>query len=54
MADAAHFILTRPSREFTGQFLIDDEVLRAAGVTDLSRYRPDGVTEADLMPDFFV
>ncbi len=54
MADAAHWILTQPSRALTGQFLIDDEVLRGAGMTDLSRYRPDGVSEAGLMPDFFV
>jgi citronellol/citronellal dehydrogenase len=54
MADAAHWILTQPSRSLTGQFLMDDEVLRGAGVTDLSRYRPEGVSEAELMPDFFV
>jgi citronellol/citronellal dehydrogenase len=54
MADAAHWILTQPSRALTGQFLIDDEVLKGAGVTDLSRYRPEGVSEAGLMPDFFV
>lgn len=54
MADAAHAVLTRPSREFTGQFLIDDEVLRAAGVTDFSRYQREGVTDDQLMRDFFV
>ncbi len=54
MGDAAHAILTRPSRELTGQFLIDDDVLREAGVTDLSRYHPAGVSEDDLMRDFFV
>ncbi len=54
MADAAHWILTRPSRELTGRFLIDDEVLAEAGVTDLSGYRAAGVREEDLMPDFFV
>lgn len=54
VADAAYWILTQPSRSLTGQFLIDDEVLRGAGVTDLSRYRPEGVSEAELMPDFFV
>ncbi len=52
MADAAHVILTRPSREFTGHFCIDDETLASAGVTDLSKY---AVTPgAPLMPDFFV
>jgi citronellol/citronellal dehydrogenase len=54
LADAAHYILTRPSRQFTGNFCIDDVVLRDAGVTDFSRYRHAGVKEADLMPDFFV
>jgi citronellol/citronellal dehydrogenase len=54
VADAAHIILTRPSREFTGNFLIDDEVLREAGVTDLSRYRPEGISEEELRRDFFL
>ena len=52
MADAAYAILTRPSREFTGNFCIDDEVLRAEGVTDLSKY--SSVPGATLLPDFFV
>ena len=54
MADAAHWILTQPSRRITGRFFLDDEVLRNAGVTDLSRYRQPGVEESDLMPDFFL
>ncbi len=54
MADAAHWILTQPSRAITGRFFLDDEVLRGAGVTDLSRYRQPGVDERDLMPDFFL
>jgi citronellol/citronellal dehydrogenase len=52
MGDAAHVILTRPSREFTGNFCIDDEVLESAGVTDLSGYAVDPSVE--LVPDFFV
>ena len=54
MADAAHWILTQSSRDVTGRFLIDEEVLRDAGVTDLSRYRDPEVTDDELMPDFFV
>ena len=54
MGDAAHIILTKPSREFTGQFLVDDDVLREAGVTDLSHYRQPDVSEEQLRPDFFV
>jgi citronellol/citronellal dehydrogenase len=52
MADAAHIILTRPSRECTGNFFIDDALLRSAGVTDFSKYQT--VPGADLIPDFFV
>jgi citronellol/citronellal dehydrogenase len=54
MADAAHVILSANSREFTGNFCVDEDVLRSAGQTDLSRYRPEGVRESDLLPDFFV
>src|SRR5512140_1151868 len=52
MGDAAHAILTKPSREFTGKFCIDDEVLAAAGKTDLSEYAMD--PNAPLLPDFFI
>ena len=52
VADAAHAILTRDSRSCTGNFFIDDEVLRSEGVTDFEQY---AVTPgAELMPDFFV
>lgn len=52
VADAAHAILTSNSREVTGNFFVDEEVLRAQGVTDFTQYalRP-GV---DLFPDLFV
>jgi citronellol/citronellal dehydrogenase len=53
LADAAHWILTRPSRQTTGNFFIDDAVMRLAGVTDLDRYSVvPGTT--DFMPDFFL
>lgn len=54
MADAAYWILTQPSRKVTGRFFVDDEVLRAAGVTDLSTYKQPDVDEKDLTPDFFL
>lgn len=54
LADAAHIILTKDSRSFTGQFCIDDEVLRTAGITDLSPYRHEGVSEDELLPDYFL
>jgi citronellol/citronellal dehydrogenase len=52
MADAAHRIFLKPSREFTGRFLIDDTFLAGEGVTDFEKYRVDP-TQA-LAPDFFV
>ncbi|MGD9916366.1 MAG: SDR family oxidoreductase [Rhizobiaceae bacterium] len=52
MADAAHAILTRPSRETTGQFFIDELVLREAGVTDFDGYAPGA--KGPLAGDFFV
>jgi citronellol/citronellal dehydrogenase len=54
VADAAYIILTHPSRDYTARFLIDDEVLREAGVTDLSHYLQSGAREEDLLPDFFL
>lgn len=52
VADAAYEILGRPSRECTGQFFLDEDVLRDSGITDLSRYAVDPA--AELLPDFFV
>ncbi|KAJ1976281.1 Hydroxysteroid dehydrogenase-like protein 2 [Dimargaris cristalligena] len=55
MADSAHHILTRPSRSFTGQFCIDEILLRELGVTDLAKYQVDpSVPQHELIPDFFV
>jgi citronellol/citronellal dehydrogenase len=52
MADAAHAMFLKPSREFTGQFVIDDTLLYGEGVRDFDQYRVDPT--ATLMPDFFV
>jgi len=52
LADAAHAVLTRPAAGFSGHFLIDDEVLREAGVTDLSHYAAD--PSQPLLPDLFL
>jgi citronellol/citronellal dehydrogenase len=52
VADAAHVILTKPAREFTGHFCIDDTLLSEHGVHDFDRYRIDPTV--DLTPDFFV
>jgi citronellol/citronellal dehydrogenase len=52
MADAAYAVLTSPSREFTGHFLIDDTFLAERGVSDFEHYRVDP-TEP-LAQDFFL
>ena len=52
MADAAHYIFTRPSRSCTGNFFIDDEVMAAEGITNLDH---DAFVPGEpLIPDFFV
>ncbi|GAC1570476.1 MAG: NAD(P)-dependent oxidoreductase [Polyangiales bacterium] len=53
MADAAHVILTRKSRSCTGNFFVDDEILREAGVTDFSDYamQPGETLVTDLFLD---
>ena len=52
MADAAYVILTKSSKEFTGNFCIDDNLLAENGVTDFSIYAK--VPFDKLAPDFFV
>jgi citronellol/citronellal dehydrogenase len=52
IADAAHLILTRESRACTGNFFLDETVLRDAGVSDFEKYAvAPGVP---LFPDFFL
>jgi citronellol/citronellal dehydrogenase len=52
VADAAHSVLCREARGFHGQFLIDEDVLRGAGVTDFSGYAVD--PSKPLLPDLFL
>lgn len=52
VADAAHAILTRPSRDCTGNFFVDVRVLAEEGVSDLTPYSVDPAHEAVL--DFFL
>jgi citronellol/citronellal dehydrogenase len=53
LADTAYAILTRPSRECTGNFFIDEDVLAEEGVTDLDRYRADPEGD-ELATDLFL
>jgi citronellol/citronellal dehydrogenase len=52
MGDAAYMIFNKPSRQFSGNFLIDDTFMAGEGVTDFLPYRVD--PSVPLMPDFFV
>ncbi len=52
MADAAYVVFAKPSRQFTGRFLIDDNFLAECGVTDFELYRVD--PSQQLAQDFFV
>lgn len=52
LSDCAHLIFTKPSRSFTGNFLIDDNFLYQHGVRDFEKYRVD--PSRKLFPDFFV
>jgi citronellol/citronellal dehydrogenase len=52
MADAAHAILTSDSRSCTGNFFIDEDLLRSRGVTDFDQYAME--KGAELLPDYFL
>jgi citronellol/citronellal dehydrogenase len=52
MADAAYLVFLKPSRSFTGNFLIDDTFLAGEGITDFEKYRVD--PDEPLAPTFFV
>ena len=52
VADAAHAVLVRPARERTGAFLIDEDVLREAGVRDFEGYAVE--PGQPLLPDLFL
>jgi citronellol/citronellal dehydrogenase len=52
LADAAHYIFSKPSTQCTGNCFIDEEVFAAEGITDLSKYSV--VPGAQLYTDLFV
>ncbi len=52
VADAAHWILCQDGKECTGNFFIDEHVLRDSGVNDMGVYQVEPGEE--LLPDFFV
>jgi hypothetical protein len=65
VADAAYALLSRDSRNFTGHFAIDEDILREEGVTDFAKYSVQQgmmrfvlpillIAGAPLMPDYFL
>jgi citronellol/citronellal dehydrogenase len=54
MADAAYEILITENRQLCGQTLIDEQILRDRGYTDLERYAVDPANADQLLPDFFL
>lgn len=54
-ADAAHVVLTKPAREYTGRSLVVEDVLEEAGITDFSGYAAvPGTPDEALFPDIFL
>ena len=53
MADAALQVVNQPSREYTGQFIIDEFILAETGTTDFKQYNQAGY-DGPLAADFFV
>lgn len=54
MADAAYAILIQDPKKVTGNFFIDDNILRDNGVTNLDQYACKPEFKDQLMPDFFI
>ena len=53
LADAAYIIFNRPSKECTGNFFVDDELLASEGITDLEKYSVTPDTK-EFLQDFFL
>ncbi len=54
-ADAAYAVLTKPARDYSGQTLVMEDVLRADGVTDFAKYAAvPGTPDEQLFPDIFL
>ncbi|XP_011141140.2 hydroxysteroid dehydrogenase-like protein 2 isoform X1 [Harpegnathos saltator] len=54
MADAVYTLLCKDSKTVTGQFLIDENILKGEGITDFTDYACNPENKDSLMPDFFV
>lgn len=54
MADAAYYVLSQESNKLTGQFMVDDDVVQLAGITDLAQYANVKENANKLIPDGFL
>lgn len=54
VADAAYYILTQNPKSCTGNFFIDEDVLKSNGVTDFKQYSYSPENSDQLIPDYFV
>ncbi|VVD03776.1 hydroxysteroid dehydrogenase-like protein 2 isoform X3 [Leptidea sinapis] len=54
VSDAAYLMLCRDPKTYTGNFAIDEEVVKQGGVQDLTPYACDPSNVASLLPDFFL
>ncbi|EZA47735.1 Hydroxysteroid dehydrogenase-like protein [Ooceraea biroi] len=54
MADAVYALLCKDSQSLTGQFMIDEDILRNEGITDFTNYACDPENKDSLMRDFFL
>ena len=54
MGDAVYALISKDSRSITGQFLIDEEILKQEGITDFTEYACNPANKDKLMLDFFI
>ncbi|XP_014215556.1 hydroxysteroid dehydrogenase-like protein 2 [Copidosoma floridanum] len=54
MSDAVYALMCKNSKTVTGQFLVDEEILKNEGITDLKQYACDPENADNLMLDFFL
>ncbi|XP_034830920.1 hydroxysteroid dehydrogenase-like protein 2 isoform X2 [Maniola hyperantus] len=54
VSDAAYVMLCKDPKKYTGKFEIDEDVLKAAGIKDLTPYACDPSNAKNLLIDFFL
>ncbi|XP_043250089.1 hydroxysteroid dehydrogenase-like protein 2 [Colletes gigas] len=54
MGDAVYALICRDSKSVTGQFLVDEDILKSEGITDFTNYACNPANKDKLMLDFFL